>query len=87
MRGAQVRLYAWSGVITTDPLGNNVQPYPYVTNTDDFGNINFYVYTPLIYNVGTTATDFEAFSGSAYNTIEISMTCTDINTATTNDCD
>ena len=87
MRGAEVRLYAWSGVITTDPAGVNIQPYPYVTRTDDFGNVSFYVRTPLIYNVGTTITDFEAFSGSAYNTIDITMTCTDINTTTTTTCD
>lgn len=85
LRGAEVRMYSWSGTILD--LNGVVQPYPYVAKTDDFGNISFYVYTPLIYNVGTTNTDFEAFSGSAYNTIDITMTCTDINTSTTNVCD
>ena len=87
LRDTDVEIHAWSGVITTDALGNNVQPYPYNAKTDDFGNVHFYVYTPLIYNIGTTNTALQAFSGSAYNTIDITMTCTDINTSTTTVCD
>ena len=87
LRGTDVEIHAWSGLISTDPLFSDVQPYPYNAKTDDFGNVHFYVYTALIPNIGTTNTPLQAFSGSAYNTIDITMTCTDINTSTTTVCD
>lgn len=86
LKNAQVRLYHQGGVGIAD-ITRSLQPEPYITNTDDFGNVYAYIYTPTYDNVGETATDFEAFSGSAYNNMTVTMSCTDTDTTTEFLCD
>lgn len=86
LRRTQVRLYHL-GAGTMANINRVLQTEPYIVNTDDFGNVYLYIYTPAFDTVGALATDFEAFSGSAYQKMTVTMTCTDVNTATTLVCD
>lgn len=91
VRNAIVSLYnAGNGTIrSSDRLGTylDFQADPYVTTTDDFGNVYIYIYAPTHDFIGTRTYDFEAYSGAAYATMPISVTCDDTNTATADICD
>lgn len=63
------------------------QPDPYVATTDDFGNVYVWIRTPASRAVGASVVGFSAFSGSAYQTIDITMTCTDVTTTSATLCD
>lgn len=72
----------------TGGFGNFQLPgNPYVATTDDFGSVYVYLYTPKQGLVGAYTSSFEAFSGSGYQKFDVNMTCIDINTATTPQCD
>lgn len=90
MRGATVTMYhaGDNSMISADSDGNyrNFELEPYITTTDDFGKIYLYVLTPASSALGTSSQPFQAFSGSAYNTINVNMTCVDSDTFTTLTC-
>lgn len=87
LKNTQVRMFHLGDFTLATYPDKVLQTEPYITNTDDFGNVSFYLYTPTFDTVGDTETDFEVFSGSAYANMTVTLTCTDINTATTNICD
>lgn len=87
LKNAEVRMFHFGDYTLATYPDRVLQTEPYIAKTDDFGNISLYIYTPLFKNIGSTEEDFEVFSGSAYNNIMITMTCTDINTTTTTVCD
>lgn len=80
-RNADVRFYHL-GPGTMADINKVLQNEPYITQTDDFGNVYMHIYTPTYDKVGSTSTDFEAISGSAYQKMTVTMTCTDSNTGT-----
>lgn len=63
-----------------------LQNEPYVVRTDDFGNISLFIYTPAVDTVDEFATDFSAFSGSAFQRMTVTLTCIDTDTTTADTC-
>lgn len=91
VRGASV-LMQHGGANTMQASDRNgsflaFQPDPYVATTDDFGNVYVWIRTPASRAVGAAVLGFSASSGSAYQTIDVTMTCTDVNTTSTTLCD
>ena len=91
VRGTKVTMFH-SGdfsIMNSDADGNyrDFQLEPYVATTDDFGHVYVYLWTSPSNIVGSSRNDFEAYSGSAYEVMSISMTCNDVNTTTTEVCD
>lgn len=90
IRGASVTIFhaGDNSIIKSDRAGNflGFQTEPHVDTTDDFGNVYLYVLTPASDTLGDSSEPFEAFSGGAYNTINVNMTCVDANTSSPLTC-
>lgn len=77
-----------NSMISADSDGNylNFELEPYIATTDDFGKIYLYVVTTASDALGNSSQPFQAFSGGAYNTINVNMTCVDSDTVTSLTC-
>lgn len=82
VQGAKVDLF-FDGVLLDEALSTQAQPYK--VTTDDHGNIRFFILYPIGGGLDYLVTA-QAFSGGAYNNMELTVTCTDTDD-TTDACD